>query len=372
MRDWPNEVPREDQSVHPTVSTAAVRRWPVIVLAFTLAAAGIAGGFIRRNTPDAPAALAEVAGEQETPAVDEPPATGDSPVPVASPDLGSLVRIDATTGEIVARVPIPRPTLVASDGDSVWVLSEGIFGGGALVHVEAATDAITGVSAVEFPTTTELAVAGGSAWLGSDRGTAYRFAPGAITGEPARFDVASSEFLWPVAAAGSLWISCCRLPPTLLRVDPATGRVLARIDRVERVVASGTGFLWALDWEEGRASRLVRIDTETHATVPIGALGFRWFDLTVADGAVWASSPKDGSIVRLDPLTGEANQRIPVGGEPGALAAGAGAVWAAIGKDATVTRYVIAADRIEAIDVGGTPIDLVFARDSVWVMVSPP
>ena len=306
-------------------------------------------------------------------AANEGSAGDDSPTPVVSSSLGSLVRIDATTGEILARVPIRRPTQVATDGRSVWVLSGGTFGGSALFQVEAATNAIKGVSdpGLLGIAPNQLAVAGGSAWLGNDAGQAYRFAPGAITGEATRFKVKSPGFLWPVAAAGSLWVSCCRLPPALLRVDPATGRVLARIERVGRVVASGTGFLWALDRDEG--PRLVRIDTETHETVPIGALGFLWTDLTVADGAVWASSREDDAIVRLDPFTGNEIERIRVGGtrgELGAIAAGAGAVWATIGATGTVARYDIETGQIDMIDVGGPPNGLVFAHDSVWVAVT--
>ena len=62
-------------------------------------------------------------------------------------------------------------------------------------------------------------------------------------------------------------------------------------------------------------------------------------------------------------------QRIRVGREPGALAAGAGAVWAAISREGTVARYDIATGRVETIEVGGTPNDLVYARGSLWVAV---
>ena len=142
-------------------------------------------------------------------------------------------------------------------------------------------------------------------------------------------------------------------------------------------MASGTGFVWGIrpmrdpDYSEFATGDdiLVRIDTETNETVRVGALGFEWADFAVAAGAVWASSPEDGTIVRLDPLTGEETQRIRVGREPGALAAGAGAVWAAISREGTVARYDIATGRVETIEVGGTPNDLVYAGGSLWVAV---
>jgi hypothetical protein len=127
--------------------------------------------------------------------------------------------------------------------------------------------------------------------------------------------------------------------------------------------------MWAFGGDRLVRIDTVPIDTEIYATAPIGPLGFQWSDFTVAAGAVWASSPEGGTIRRLDPLTGKERERIRVGREPGALAAGAGAVWAAISRDGTVARYDIATGRVETIDVGGTPNDLVYARGSVWVAV---
>jgi hypothetical protein len=110
--------------------------------------------------------------------------------------------------------------------------------------------------------------------------------------------------------------------------------------------------------------RLLRIDTETNDSVPIGLVEAVGFVATA--GAVWESGPD--VIVRRDPLTGEEIARVPVNGLSGALEAGGGAVWAAI-YDGTVARYDIAADRVTTIDVGGTPHDLVFAGGSLWVAV---
>ena len=79
MRSSPIAVPRDDESVpSPMPAAAAGRRWPVIVLAF-IVAAGIAGGFIRRDMPEPSAALGGVEGEQEAPAVNETPASDGSP-----------------------------------------------------------------------------------------------------------------------------------------------------------------------------------------------------------------------------------------------------------------------------------------------------
>ena len=293
-----------------------------------------------------------------------------------------LIRIDATTGQILARVVIPSPKHLASDGRSVWVLSDE----GAsprLVRIDAATNAVTETfDADAVAGATRLAAAGGYVWFGDDDGGAgWRLATGASAAEPVDLAVPAGGFRGiasgPVAAAGSIWVSsypvgpCCVPPPDLYRIDPATGRMIARIDGADRVVASGTGFVWALvaDHPDADKGALVRIETKTHATARIGTLDFQWTDLTVAAGAVWASS-LDGTIRRLDPVTGEETERISAGqsGPWLRLAAGAGAVWGAI-PDGVITRYDIAEDVTRMIYVGGTPTDIVFAHDSVWVTV---
>jgi streptogramin lyase len=263
------------------------------------------------------------------------------------------------------------------------VLSEGATAGAKLVHVEAATNAVTGAfRAATGGPATWLAAAGGNAWLVDDSGGVSRLAPRASAAEQVALagpDGPPGMASWPVAAVGSIWVSwlpaerCC-VPPfssDLLRVDAATETVIARIEGASRVVASGPGFVWALgnDPDPANGDALLRIDTRTNATVSIGERGFTWVDSTFMGGAVWASSAVDSSIVRLDPMTGAEYERIRMDGAPGALAAGAGAVWAAIGGNSAVARYDIETGRIETIDVGGTPDDLVFANGSIWVTV---
>ncbi len=335
---------------------------------------------------------------------------------VASPPLvslapGSLLRIDRKSGEIRARVAISSPKLLASDRRSVWV-----FGGegpdARLVRVEAATNAVTRTFDAAGVVVSGLAVAGGSLWLADARGSAYgesqaslyRLRSGASAAEPVTFTGADGEPLSLsgehslAAGSGSLWASALspdpdpldRFSPTgLYRIDPTTGEVLVHIDDADEVVAYGPGFLWAVgnnslgdtenglrvEWADSAettasySGALIRINIGTLASVPVKALEFGWADFAVADGDVWASGPEDGAIVRLDPATGEEQERIPVGQKPLALATGGGAVWAALGEGGAVARYDIAADRVKTIDVGGTPIDLVFAGDSLWVAV---
>jgi len=339
------------------------------------------------------AALAREDGDTAGSASSEPPeaelpaerAGDDLAEPVLSRVPGSLVRIDAATGKITARLAVPSPTLLASDGRSVWVLSDD-EPGDKLFRIDAATNAVTdsfdvdvaGVAA-EFG----LAVAGGSAWLSHvNGGPLYRFTPGASAGEAAQIENEGGAFLSPFGGAGSLWVWNGEEGGGVLRVDPDSERILADLEPIDQVVAAAPGFVWALDDPLGPNPGLVRIDTETNAVAPLGdAPGWPWLDynFAAADGALWVSDAQPGTIdtiVRLDAVTGEVEGEIDLVPSPGPIAAGGGAVWAASREAAypwsstrTLARYDIATGRVKRIVVGGTPRRLVFARGSVWVAV---
>jgi len=105
----PVEVPRDDEGVPPAMQAeVAGRRWAVIVLAFTVVAAGFAGGFILRTTPEPSAALGGVEGEREPPAVPETPA-GDGPTstPTAAPPTGPDGCSDEGVNPPIALAPEP-------------------------------------------------------------------------------------------------------------------------------------------------------------------------------------------------------------------------------------------------------------------------
>lgn len=310
----------------------------------------------------------------------------------------ALVRIDAKTGARGTTIAMPATEkALASDGRGVWVYSQTAgTRKGRLTRIDALTGVPTGSVDASVPFATHLAVAGGSVWLGrpawdwnpggglghnaGDRPRVWRLSPGKRVLEPAEFSGYGTgyENLAPVAAAGSLWVSCCLGGGALLRVDPATERVLARIRSAEEVLAEGPGFVWASfrSWPPKvtappLCSRTCprRIDTETNASAPIAAPRFVPGDFAFANGAIWASAPEENAIVRLDPATGKELGRVDIGARPGALASANDALWVSLTGGSAVARYDLETGDVETIDVGGTPTDLVVAGDSVWVAV---
>jgi peptide/nickel transport system substrate-binding protein len=79
-------------------------------------------------------------------------------------------------------------------------------------------------------------------------------------------------------------------------------------------------------------------------------------------------SQSTGTLVVLDPRSGSVQERIGVGADPAAVAAGAGAVWVANRADGTVSkidpRVLVVIDTIE---VGRGPSGIAAAPGGVWV-----
>ncbi len=94
-----------------------------------------------------------------------------------------------------------------------------------------------------------------------------------------------------VVAQGSLWVSVrsgSRTPGTVERLDPSTGRVLAR----------------------------VKVGMDPGA-------------LTACGGSIWVANTYSASVSRIDPETGRVLATVPVGEGPEEIVCGFGSVWVA-------------------------------------------
>jgi hypothetical protein len=209
-------------------------------------------------------------------------------------DMGML-RVDPVTGKVTARIGVHVSALSFGEG-ALWAL--GRVGGGPLVRIDPATNAVT-----TFP------LPPGKTW-----------------------DLAAGE--------GAVWLSVAMPSAGLLRVDPATGRVIARIrgDDLFGQVAAGDGAVWASD-----GAAVARIDPRTGqvtatawllsplpASGPSPVLNGSGL-LAVVPGVVWvtrAQNARQASLLRLDPRTGRiTGAGLGVGRDPQAVAASGTTVW---------------------------------------------
>jgi DNA-binding beta-propeller fold protein YncE len=102
----------------------------------------------------------------------------------------------------------------------------------------------------------------------------------------------------------------------------------------------------------------------TGPPIPVGK---EPYDLESGDGFVWTSNQSDGTISKIDPKTGVA-QQITVGGVPAELVAGGGGIWVWNYSDA-VTRVDVASGAVgDPISSGGTAIDgLAVGAGYLWM-----
>jgi YVTN family beta-propeller protein len=156
-------------------------------------------------------------------------------------------------------------------------------------------------------------------------------------------------------------------------------------------VAAGENAVWALRRAPGGDVALVEIDPSLASVaagpydVPDGAAY-----LAVGEGGVWvlvrpeggqAASPGPsgspsgaapsgaGSVVRIDPATGDVVATIPVGTDPRAIIVAQGSVWVADGDGKTVERLSPATnDVLASLPVDNAPNALVGGSSGLWVV----
>ncbi len=175
-----------------------------------------------------------------------------------------------------------------------------------------------------------------------------------------------------LSAFGSLWIPSCG-DHTLVRADPTTGSILARVAAgpadSEGGVTAGAGSVWLVTDSK---STLTRVDAATNQvqariTIPSGS-----YNPFFADGFVWVSSHDHDALIKVDPATNKVVATIPVGKGPRFLTYGAGSVWTLNQGDGTISRVDTASSRLSAtIDAGipGTGGEMAYGFDAVWATV---
>jgi virginiamycin B lyase len=177
----------------------------------------------------------------------------------------------------------------------------------------------------------------------------------------------------------ALWVAVCSTPGKVLRLDPATGKVLARIAIPEGLeimeegsVASGEGFVWVV--AVGNERTLVKIDPSTNTVVDrvpveVGVVAAR-----AGEGALWTTNSVTSAVDRRDPSTGALVTSVPTGKGARFFAVGEGAVWVQNNVDGTVTRVDPATNKaVATITVDTGPVDggdLAVGGGFVWARVT--
>ncbi len=146
----------------------------------------------------------------------------------------------------------------------------------------------------------------------------------------------------------------------------------------------GAGSLWALGGEGLARNQVVRVDTSANAVSDTYEIGFGASWLSFGEGALWITDTIGGALWRLDPGSGELTEHASNLPGPGPIAVGAGSIWLAVrtgpddrptAEDVTVVRINPVSGDVEAeIIVGGTmgEVGLDADDDSVWIRAIDP
>ena len=116
-------------------------------------------------------------------------------------------------------------------------------------------------------------------------------------------------------AAGALWVMT---PTGVVRVDPATRRVVTRVPHAFNFeeassggwIAGDASAIWVTDYVR---NELLRIDPATNSVIATIMVGPNPAGVAVGGGAVWVANHHGRSVSKIDPATNRVVATIPVG-----------------------------------------------------------
>ena len=219
-----------------------------------------------------------------------------------------------------------------------------------------------------------LAIAGGWLWAAGGNGVdRLNLKTGKVEGT---VPVPGAICLAMDVGVDALWVGSCGSEPAVLRVDPATGKVVATIAIDASDLSPESSIAAAEDavWLQTADADLVKIDPATNKVVTKVKAADGIVALRAGLGALWATNVTDSTLQRLDAADASEQTSIPVGEGPRFLAVGEGAVWVLNQADGTVTRVDPATNAVVAtIDVDTGAIDggdIAVGGGAVWARVS--
>jgi len=179
--------------------------------------------------------------------------------------------------------------------------------------------------------------------------------------------------------AGAVWVSR-RSDDTVVRIDPATNRVVATIGvgRAPGAVTMAGGVLWVALPDNG----LGRIDPASNRSTVVDVPGCCAGELAAGEGALWVANRGDGTLVRVDPVTGRVAARVPLpkttDQRPHEVAVGEGAVWVTsasprreaenlLWRADPVSNQITGTLGLGPTSAGGIPNRVAAGNGAVWV-----
>ena len=260
-------------------------------------------------------------------------ASGAGSIWLAPTGTSRLLRIDPSSNRLVADIPLGVTDNqrvgslgggVAFAADRIWVSRDSNRAHGDVISVSPKTNHAT-APPITVGSGPDTVVSGfGSLWVDNTSVVVSTNAPSRIHPGVSRIDpltrrVTTEPFSGtPTTGFGSLWIqtNAASDDAAIVRVDPATGRTLARIS-VPRVigVSSGGGRVWAIAYPRSRSAStfqpikgtaaLWQIDPRTNRVTgkPIHLPLIQPISIVVASGQLWIADYQSDKVIHFQLIT---------------------------------------------------------------------
>jgi len=174
---------------------------------------------------------------------------------------------------------------------------------------------------------------------------------------------------WLAADDTSLWV---HEPRSLVSVDLATSAVTGQVNTGSMeygYAATGGGSVWQTDYENNAVLRIDPASGKVLAKIPVG---LQPLGVVVTKGGVWVANEHSGSVTRIDPATNKVVATVsinsPDSAGPQVMAAGPdGSVWVGVPNMGSVVRIDAATNKVGLV----VPWDGPVASDGaeVWIAV---
>jgi DNA-binding SARP family transcriptional activator/DNA-binding beta-propeller fold protein YncE len=286
---------------------------------------------------------------------------------------GTVGAIDPRTNRIVAQIGAGnRPSRLAVSSGRLWVLNAGD-------RTISEIDTSTYRRVAEFGPNVvpaDLAASPGSIWVGAST-DGGGFPSSVAHFDATRHNLIGATLLLPshgppstsrppnerylIAGGGRLFAIGPTQAPA--EISPQTGRIIRTFRTAVTSIAYGGASLWGVD---GRA--VVRIDPASGATTAFRVPSL--FDLSgiaVGGGYVWATSPAEGLVWRIDARPPGQTTSIPLSFGASTIAYGDGSVWVGNGYDDSVSRIDPRTRAVTRVATVPAPQDIAVDPRHVWV-----
>jgi streptogramin lyase len=138
---------------------------------------------------------------------------------------------------------------------------------------------------------------------------------------------------------GSLWVPLCGRPGGLAQVDLQTSRVRRTLPispaGPEGGIATSTDSVWLFIDAQGTLARIDPVSGKIRQRIRVPAGSY---NPLYADGRIWVTRADGAELTVVDATTGAVQSSAQTGPGPRFLTAGAGAVWTLNQGDGTLTR----------------------------------